>query len=147
MPYFDAASAEPLHPSAREALLAALDDGWADPARLHREGRRARLLLVELAEGVKLMQFGGCDCGRCATTRWRTRNCTLPSKGGSRTLQFRLMYSSSLWSSAFPDQRESSVRHTGTSVPGVTLTISEREQVGPAKFFLLGFFASRPPSM
>ena len=45
MAYFDAASAEPLHPSAREALLAALDDGWADPARLHREGRRARLLL------------------------------------------------------------------------------------------------------
>jgi cysteine desulfurase len=43
--YFDAASAEPLHPSAREALLAALDDGWADPARLHREGRRAQLLL------------------------------------------------------------------------------------------------------
>lgn len=39
------ASAAPLHPVAREALLAALDDGWADPARLYREGRRARLLL------------------------------------------------------------------------------------------------------
>ena len=48
--YFDAASAEPLHPSAREALLAALDDGWADPARLHREGRRAHLLLEEARE-------------------------------------------------------------------------------------------------
>lgn len=45
MPYFDAASAAPLHPVARQALLAALDEGWADPARLHREGRRARLLL------------------------------------------------------------------------------------------------------
>lgn len=45
MPYFDAASAVPLHPVARQALLAALDEGWADPARLHREGRRARLLL------------------------------------------------------------------------------------------------------
>ncbi len=45
MPYFDAASAEPMHLSAREAFLAALEDGWADPARLHREGRRARLLL------------------------------------------------------------------------------------------------------
>jgi cysteine desulfurase len=50
--YLDAASAEPLHPSAREALLAALDDGWADPARLHREGRRARLLLDEARESV-----------------------------------------------------------------------------------------------
>jgi cysteine desulfurase len=50
--YFDAASAEPLHPSAREALLAAMDDGWADPARLHREGRQARLLLDRAREAV-----------------------------------------------------------------------------------------------
>ncbi len=52
MAYFDAASAEPLHSSGREALLAALDDGWADPARLHREGRRARLLLDGAREQV-----------------------------------------------------------------------------------------------
>ncbi|MGH3324153.1 MAG: aminotransferase class V-fold PLP-dependent enzyme, partial [Streptomyces sp.] len=45
MPYFDAASSVPLHPVARQALVAALDEGWADPARLHREGRRARMLL------------------------------------------------------------------------------------------------------
>jgi cysteine desulfurase len=45
VPYFDAASAAPLHPVAREALLAALDEGWADPMRLYREGRRARMLL------------------------------------------------------------------------------------------------------
>jgi cysteine desulfurase len=50
--YFDAASAEPLHPSAREAMLAAFEDGWADPARLHREGRRARLLLDQARESV-----------------------------------------------------------------------------------------------
>jgi cysteine desulfurase len=43
--YLDAASAEPLHPAAREVLLSALDSGWADPARLHHEGRTARLLL------------------------------------------------------------------------------------------------------
>jgi cysteine desulfurase len=43
--YFDAASSEPLHPRAREALLAALDAGWADPARLYGEARRARMLL------------------------------------------------------------------------------------------------------
>ncbi|MEU2731950.1 aminotransferase class V-fold PLP-dependent enzyme [Streptomyces griseoviridis] len=45
MSYFDAASAAPLHPVARQGLLAALDDGWADPSRLYREGRRARMLL------------------------------------------------------------------------------------------------------
>jgi cysteine desulfurase len=50
--YFDAASADPLHPRAREALLAALADGWADPARLHREGRRAGLLLDQARETV-----------------------------------------------------------------------------------------------
>jgi cysteine desulfurase len=43
--YLDAASAAPLHPAAREALLAALDDGWADPARLYTQARRARRLL------------------------------------------------------------------------------------------------------
>src|SRR5215472_7868832 len=50
--YFDAASAEPLHPSARTALLEALDGGWADPARLHREGRRAQLMLDQARESV-----------------------------------------------------------------------------------------------
>jgi cysteine desulfurase len=43
--YFDAASAAPLHPAAKAALEIALDDGWGDPRRLHREGRRARQLL------------------------------------------------------------------------------------------------------
>ncbi|MET9291799.1 aminotransferase class V-fold PLP-dependent enzyme [Streptomyces sp. NPDC003077] len=52
MPYFDAASAAPLHPVAREALLASLDEGWVDPARLYREGRRARLLLDAAREAA-----------------------------------------------------------------------------------------------
>jgi len=43
--YLDAASGEPLHPAAREMLLSAVDSGWADPVRLHHEGRTARLLL------------------------------------------------------------------------------------------------------
>jgi cysteine desulfurase len=43
--YLDAASSEPLHPAARETLTAALDQGWADPRRLHRSGRSARMLL------------------------------------------------------------------------------------------------------
>ncbi|MCU1673041.1 MAG: aminotransferase, partial [Frankiales bacterium] len=43
--HLDAAAALPLHPAAREALLAALDDGWADPSRLYGAARRARLLL------------------------------------------------------------------------------------------------------
>ena len=50
--YLDAAAVAPLHPAAREAWLAALDDGWADPRRLHREGRRARMLLDGAREVV-----------------------------------------------------------------------------------------------
>src|SRR4051794_20561973 len=43
--YLDAAAAELLSPVARDALAAALTDGWADPRRLYAEGRRAGLLL------------------------------------------------------------------------------------------------------
>ena len=46
----------PMHPLARETMLAAIDSGWADPRRLHREGRAARRLLDQsrevLAEGL-----------------------------------------------------------------------------------------------
>jgi cysteine desulfurase len=50
--YFDAASSEPLHPQAREALLAAIDAGWADPARLYGAARRAHLLLEQARTDV-----------------------------------------------------------------------------------------------
>jgi cysteine desulfurase len=43
--YLDSVSSEPLHPAAREALLSALDVGFADPLRLHGPARNARLLL------------------------------------------------------------------------------------------------------
>jgi cysteine desulfurase len=43
--YLDAATAAPLHPVARTALLAALDDGWGDPDRLYAGARRSRQLL------------------------------------------------------------------------------------------------------
>ncbi|WP_405612323.1 cysteine desulfurase/sulfurtransferase TusA family protein [Streptomyces sp. NBC_00076] len=52
MAYFDAASGAPLHPVARQALQASLDEGWADPARLYREGRRARMLLDAAREAA-----------------------------------------------------------------------------------------------
>jgi len=48
--YLDSASAEPLHPAAREVLLTALDSGYADPRRLHRPARNARLLLDNARE-------------------------------------------------------------------------------------------------
>ena len=43
--YLDTASGEPLHPVARQTLLAAIDRGYADPRRLHGPARDARLML------------------------------------------------------------------------------------------------------
>lgn len=44
-----------MHPVAQEAFLAALEQGWADPRRLHAEGRRARLLLDGAREALAEM--------------------------------------------------------------------------------------------
>ncbi|MFF4757421.1 cysteine desulfurase/sulfurtransferase TusA family protein [Streptomyces sp. NPDC001292] len=71
MAYFDAASSAPLHPVARQALLAALDEGWADPARLYREGRRARLLLDAAREAVA--EAVGCRADELTFTSSGTR--------------------------------------------------------------------------
>jgi cysteine desulfurase len=50
--YLDSASSEPLHPAARDAMLAAYDRGYADPRRLHPRARDARLLLDNAREAV-----------------------------------------------------------------------------------------------
>jgi cysteine desulfurase len=67
--YLDAATAAPLHPVARQALLAALDDGWADPGKLYTQARRARQLLdaarASVAEslGVRAAELHFCGSG------------------------------------------------------------------------------------
>ncbi|WP_432195361.1 cysteine desulfurase/sulfurtransferase TusA family protein [Streptomyces sp. bgisy027] len=71
MGYFDAASSAPLHPVARQALLASLDEGWADPARLYREGRRARMLLDAARETAA--QAVGCRADELVFTSSGTR--------------------------------------------------------------------------
>jgi cysteine desulfurase len=55
--YLDTASAAPLHPAARAALQAALDDGWADPEKLYRAARKARHLL-DAARGAAAEAIG-----------------------------------------------------------------------------------------
>ncbi|AKJ13658.1 cysteine desulfurase [Streptomyces incarnatus] len=71
MAYFDAASAVPLHPVARQALLASVDEGWADPARLYREGRKARMLLDAAREAAA--EAVGCRADEVAFTSSGTR--------------------------------------------------------------------------
>ena len=55
--YFDAASAAPLHPVAREALGASLADGWADPEKVYAQARRAHQLL-DAARGAAAEAIG-----------------------------------------------------------------------------------------
>lgn len=50
--YLDWASTAPLHPAARETLLAAVDAGWADPARLYGSSRRVRAAYEAAREQV-----------------------------------------------------------------------------------------------
>lgn len=50
--YLDTASSEPLHPAARAVLEQAFDRGYADPRRLHRPARDARLLLDNAREAT-----------------------------------------------------------------------------------------------
>ncbi|MGI5237074.1 cysteine desulfurase family protein [Dactylosporangium sp. CA-139066] len=50
--YLDSATAAPPHPVARQAFLAAADDGWADPGRLYTPSRRARHLLDAAREST-----------------------------------------------------------------------------------------------
>ncbi|MEU6815220.1 aminotransferase class V-fold PLP-dependent enzyme [Streptomyces sp. NPDC046860] len=71
MAYFDVASGAPLHPVARQALLAALDEGWADPGRLHRQGRRARVLLDAAREAAA--EMAGCRADELVFTSSGTR--------------------------------------------------------------------------
>lgn len=50
--HLDNAGRAPWHPLARQAFLQALDEGWADPRRLHSEGRRAATLLDGAREAI-----------------------------------------------------------------------------------------------
>ncbi|QGG94541.1 cysteine desulfurase family protein [Actinomarinicola tropica] len=50
--YLDHASTSPLRPEARDAVVAVLDAGVGDPARIHEEGMAARVLVEEAREQV-----------------------------------------------------------------------------------------------
>ncbi len=50
--FLDAAGSAPMSPRTREAFVAAIDEGWADPERLHAESRRARALLDGAVESI-----------------------------------------------------------------------------------------------
>lgn len=71
--HLDAASGLPLHPRAREAWLSAVDHGWADPLRLHAEGRAARLLIDNAREAIA--EVVGCRADELSFTSSGTTAC------------------------------------------------------------------------
>lgn len=92
--YLDAASAAPLHPVAREALQAALADGWADPARLHGPGRRARLLLDSARATVaEVLGARPDEVTFCASGTQATQLAVLGGLAGRRRVGVRLVHS------------------------------------------------------
>ena len=111
--YLDAATAEPLHPAAREALLAALDDGWADPTRQYGAARRARLLLDSARESVAGVL--GARTDEISFTASGTQAVHLGVAGLARG---RARYGSRVLAGAV---EHSSVLHAARALPGAPL--------------------------
>jgi cysteine desulfurase len=126
--YLDAASAEPLHPATEQALVAALDDGWADPSRLYGAGRRARLALdtarQQVAEDI------GARPDELAFTGSGTLACHLAVLG---TLVGRRRVGAHVVVSAV---EHSSVLHAATEYAGevTSVPVDRFGRVDPAEF-------------
>jgi len=118
--YFDAATAAPLHPAARAALAAALEDGWADPDRVYREGRRARQLLdgaraaVAVAIGAHPDEVTFCSSGTTAA-----HAAVLGSAAGRRRVGNRLVLSAVEHSSVLAAARRHDDEGGTTTLVGV----------------------------
>ncbi|MBN2177522.1 MAG: aminotransferase class V-fold PLP-dependent enzyme [Demequinaceae bacterium] len=50
--FLDASGSAPMTPRTKEAFLAAIDEGWADPERLHHESRRSQALIDGAREAI-----------------------------------------------------------------------------------------------
>jgi cysteine desulfurase len=126
-----AASAAPLHPVARQALLAALDEGWADPARLYREGRRARMLLDAAREAVA--EAVGCRADEVVFTSSGTRAVHAGVSGvlaGRRRVGRHLIVSSVEHSSVL----HSAEAHEAAGGTVTRVAVDRSGAVGPASY-------------
>jgi cysteine desulfurase len=123
--YLDAASSEPLHPAARETLLAALDAGWADPSRLHHEGRTARLLwdnareVIADALGARPDEVFFASSGTAAIHTGVTAIASARRRTGSRIVHSAVEHSAVLHAAAVAGEPvEAGVDRLGRVDPG-----------------------------
>lgn len=80
--FLDHASTTPLHPAAREALISAIDAGSADPSRLYRSARRARIALDDAR--ARIAQALGARPEELVLTSGGTESCAMALIGGAR---------------------------------------------------------------
>jgi len=129
--YLDAASAAPLHPVAREALLAALDDGWADPARLYGAGRRARLLLDGARATVaEILGARPDEVTFCASGTEAAQLAVLGGLAGRRRAGTRLVHSAVEHSSVL----HAAERHVAAGGESVGVPVDRLGRVDAAAF-------------
>ena len=139
--YLDAASSEPLHPAARETLLAALDAGYADPRRLHGPARSARLLLDNAREvvadclGVRPDEVTFTASGTEAVHRGLLGLHAGRARAGSTIVHSAVEHSAVLHAARWADGRHAEVRvdARGRVSPGVFAdTVAEQGAVAVA---------------
>ena len=135
--YFDAATATPLHPAARAALDAALEDGWADPARIYREGRRARQLLdgarAAVAEviGVSVGEVSFCSSGTTAAHLAVLGSAAARRRTGARLVVSAVEHSSVLAAARHHDEGGGVTTVVGVDRRGTVDAAAFLEAVGP----------------
>src|SRR5829696_6622044 len=129
--YLDAASGVPLHPVAREALVAALSDGWADPAKLHGAGRRSRLLLDGARAAVAdVLGARPDEVTFCASGTQAAQLAVLGGLAGRRRAGTRLVHSAVEHSCIL----HAAERHAGAGGEAVSVPVDRLGRVDPAEF-------------
>ena len=83
--YLDSASATPLLPSAREAMIEALDI-FGDPLNIHVDGRGARRLLDDARDAIA----GAIGAGRCDASQAKTTAASVSGTSAGRTASRRI---------------------------------------------------------
>lgn len=132
--YLDSASSEPLHPAAREVLLAALDQGYADPRRLHGAARSARLLLDNAREvtasclGVRADEVSFTSSGTDAVHRGLLGLAAGRRREGKVVVHSAVEHSSVLHAIGWAEAPALAVKvdHTGRVDPKAILGATER---------------------
>ena len=129
--YLDAASAVPLHPVAREALVAALADGWADPAKQHGAGRRSRLLLDGAREVVaEALGARADEVTFCASGTQAAQLAVLGGLAARRRVSRRFVHSAVEHSCVL----QAAERHVADGGEAVPVPVDRLGRVDPAAF-------------